>query len=117
MLPQAGQVRIAGQPFEIVKPQVERLLQGGDGLVEISRKRVTAGEIILDRRIVRPKLGELFVNFETGDKFAAPRVVIPQDLQRFHKGGITPDYSLHKTNLHVQVLRFLAAQFLTGTVF
>ena len=116
MLPQIDQIGIARHPFEIVEAQIQRLLQRGDGAIEIAGQRIAARQVVEDRRVTGAKLGKLLVDPEAGDKFTTTSVVIPENLQGLHKSRVTADHAFHETNFDVQVPLFLTAQFLAVTV-
>jgi hypothetical protein len=113
MFAELAEVRVAGEPFEIVVTKRKRLVQGSGRQIEIAVQGVTAGQIVKNEWVARLKAGQSFVHFKAEVVLAALRVMIAENLEGFDVFGVSPDNSFHESNFNVKVSNLFAAQLLT----
>jgi hypothetical protein len=117
MFAQLTQVRIASQPLEIAVSKQQSSIEGRSRLIHLAGKRITAGEIVKDERVPWFEPRQQIVYLEAIIELSALGIVVSQQLQGFNVSIFTPDDPFKKSNFNIQLPRFFAGQFLSGTVF
>lgn len=108
MFAQWSKVGILRQPAEIRVSKQQRLFQRGSCTAQFTIKRVTACQIVEHQRIAWFEPREAFVHFKAVLEFAPLRIVVAQDLKRFHVLWVAPDNPFEKAYFDIKIPRFLA---------
>ena len=97
--------------------QLERAVQGLEGGLKFLGEGIAAREIVKNNGAVGHQLGELFVHLESVHETAALGIMITEELEGVHIGGITAQDSLHEFNLGIKVALFGAVNLFPAVVF